>query len=79
MVPGYACTQMGVRAAGCYPAVVFSGGGDVVDCRLLGLAHLLAVLAVGSCDLVGQGDDEAPVLLDLHGRRLALQQSDRVA
>src|SRR6476660_9295659 len=55
------------------------GGHNLVDRRLLGLAHVLAVLAVRSCDFVGQVDDELAVLRHLNWRGLALEQLDRVA
>ena len=48
------------------------GCGDVVDCRLLGLAHDLTVLTMGGHDFVGQGDDEPTVLVYLDRRGLAL-------
>ena len=54
------------------------GGGDLVDRRPLGVAHLLAALLVGPCDTLGHGEHEAPVVLDLLGARLLLQQLDRV-
>ena len=51
----------------------------VIDRRLLGLAYVLAVLAVGSCDFVGQIDDELTVLLHLNRRGLALEHLHRIA
>ena len=36
------------------PVSRVQGGHNIVDGRLLGLAHVLAVLAVGGCDFVGQ-------------------------
>jgi hypothetical protein len=52
--------------------------GDVVDRRLLGLAHVLTVLPVGGGHVLGQGDDEPSVFVDLLRRRLALQEGDGV-
>ena len=48
------------------------GGRNLVDRRLLRLADVLAVLAVGSCHFVRQVDDELAVLLHLYRRGLAL-------
>jgi hypothetical protein len=52
---------------------------DLLDGLRLGGAHVLAVLPVCGRDLVRQGDDEAPVVVDLPGRRLALEQRHRAA
>ena len=48
--------------------------GNLIDGRDFGGAHLLALLPMRGRDLVGEGEDEAPVLVELFGRRLALQQ-----
>src|SRR5262249_59206102 len=60
------------------------GGGaegrrDLLDGLRLGGAHVLAVLPVRGRDLVGQGEDEAPVVIDFPGGRLALEQRHRAA
>src|SRR4051794_28731532 len=52
---------------------------DLVDRLLLSRAHIDAVLLVALRDALGQRKDEPSVVLGLLGRRLALQQLDRLA
>ena len=70
--PGRRDHQPGRIAAGALSASVMS------DRRLLGLAHVLTVLPVGGGHVLGQGDDEPAVFVDLLRRRLALQEGDGV-
>src|SRR4051812_26825345 len=53
--------------------------GDLVDRRLLSRADVHAILVVRGSDLLGDRQDEAPVVVDLLGRRLGLEQSDGLA
>src|SRR5437016_934465 len=52
---------------------------DLLEGRLLGVADRLSVLTVRIRHLVGERDDEAPVVVDLLGSRLLLQEADGVA
>ncbi len=54
------------------------GSRDVVDRRLLGLAHFLTMFPVSGSNFVGQGDDEPALFVDLFRRRLALNENDRI-
>src|SRR3954471_16758805 len=52
---------------------------DLADRRALGIAHRDAVLAVRLGDLLRHGEHEAPVVVDLLRRRLALEQRHHLA
>ena len=54
-------------------------GCDLLDRLGLGGAHALPFLLVRGRDLAREGEDEAPVLVEFRGRRLALEQRHRVA
>src|SRR5205823_14403284 len=51
----------------------------LLDRRALGVADALSILSVRVGDLVREGEDEAPVVLDLLRCCLSLEQLDRVA
>src|SRR5208282_1239442 len=53
--------------------------GDLLDGLCLSRAHALSVLPVGGSDLVGEGEDEAAVVVAFLGGRLALEQRHGVA
>src|SRR6266702_5574964 len=55
------------------------GRSDFLDGGLLGGADALRTLPVSGRDLVREGEDETPVLLELLRCRLALEQLDRIA
>ena len=63
-----ACARLRGRRVECFR--------DVVDRRLLGLAHVVTVLPVGCGHVLRQVHDEPAVLVDLRRSRLALQQGD---
>ncbi len=52
---------------------------DLLDGLGLGGAHALTFLLVRRRDLAREGEDEAPVIPDFPGRRLALEHGHRVA
>ena len=63
----------------CLASVATERGRDVRDRGLLGIALGRPVLPMGVGDVVGQREHELAVVVDLVGRRFALEHLDRVA